>query len=822
MRSKPLHEALGAVPQPACLQGHSVSAGDSPLSPSHAQEGIPFQMPPPEILQLVDVKLPPTTLVDRNSRYLVLLTRPGYRSLAELAEPDVRIAGLRINPRNHNSSRTGYGSGVAIQEIASGRLISVTGLPDSIRVEYARFSPKARYLSFMEVEQEGLSLWTIELATGCAVRRTPFILSALLDFPYQWSPDETGIYAYVRPSLDVYPDLPDLPKGPAVQETTGKEAPSRTYQDLLRNQADERRFDHYAAREWWRFTLDGGSEMVLDAGIHRSVRLSPDGRYLRVESIHRPYSYELPWYRFPYRVYIADRGGTTIAELADKPLLDMIPIAIDATEPGRREFQWREDLPATVVWAEALDGGDPAVEVPRRDQLYQLGEPFDGEPRVLVATQNRFRRVTWSDAGIAVVSDFRWKDRNVKVYLVQTDQDNSAPRILFDYSVQDLYHLPGDFVTALNVFARDVLLTNDSASALYLQGEGFAPEGNRPFLDTFAVATGETRRLWQADGVATYERIIRVLDINEQTVLTSIESPTDFPNYFIRRIGTPDSPRQLTRFDNPFRTFAGVTKQKIRYQREDGVDLSADLYLPAGYDPTRDGRLPMLLKAYPEEFKDKAAAGMVDSSPHQFVSLEWASPVFWAVRGYAILQNAQFPVIGEGDQEPNDTFVEQLCADARAAIQAVRDLGVVDPARVGVMGHSYGAFMTANLLAHSDLFAAGIARSGAYNRSLTPFGFQLEERSYWEAPSVYQRMSPLNYADKIRTPLLLIHGDADNNPGTFTLQSERLFQAIKGLGGCARLVLLPYESHGYLARENIFHMLWETDTWLETYVKNRK
>jgi dipeptidyl aminopeptidase/acylaminoacyl peptidase len=796
-------------------------AGSAP-SPSNAREGIPFQMPPLEILQLVDVELPPTTLVDRDARYLVLLTRPGYRSLAELAEPEVRLAGLRINPRNHNSSRTNHFTGVGIQEIASGRLISVTGLPDSLRIEYVRFSPRARYLSFVQVEQDGLSLWTIELSTGRASRLTPFILSAVLDFPYQWSPDETGVYAYVRSSLDSYPDLPDLPTGPSVQETTGKEAPSRTYQDLLRNQADEGKFDHYTAREWWRFPLDGESEAVLAAGIYRSVLLSPDGRYLRVESIHRPYSYQLPCYRFPYRVYLADRAGTTIAELADKPLLDMIPIAMDATEPGRRAFQWRGDLPATVVWVEALDDGDPAVELPHRDRLYQLAAPFDGEPRALVATQNRFRRVTWGEAGIAVVSDFRWRDRNVKTYLVRTDQDNPAPGILFDYSAQDLYHLPGDFVTTPNAFARDVLLTNEAGSTLYLQGEGYAPEGNRPFLDLLSVATGETRRLWQADGVATYEQILRVLDVKQPTILTSVEGPTDFPNYFIRRIGNSDSPRQLTSFENPFRTFAGVTKQKIRYQREDGVDLSADLYLPAGYDCTRDGRLPMLMKAYPAEFKDKAAAGMVDSSPHQFVFLDWTSPVFWAVRGYAILQDAQFPVIGEGDQEPNDTFVEQLCADARAAIQAVRDLGVVDPARVGVIGHSYGAFMTANLLAHSDLFAAGIARSGAYNRSLTPFGFQSEERSYWDAPLVYQRMSPLNYADKIHTPLLLIHGDADSNPGTFTLQSERLFQAIKGLGGCARLVLLPYESHGYLARENIFHMLWETDTWLETYVKNRK
>jgi dipeptidyl aminopeptidase/acylaminoacyl peptidase len=329
-------------------------------------------------------------------------------------------------------------------------------------------------------------------------------------------------------------------------------------------------------------------------------------------------------------------------------------------------------------------------------------------------------------------------------------------------------------------------------------------------------------RLWRADGQATYETIVRVLDARRGTLLTRVESPTQFPNYWLREIKARIAPRRLTDFPNPFKPFEGVSKEKIRYKRADGVDLSADLYLPKGYDKARDGRLPLLLEAYPTEFKDKAAAGMVDSSPHQFTYLSWGSPVFWAARGYAVLEGAQFPIVGEGDAEPNDTYVEQLVMDAKAAIDAVGAMGVVDPKRVACIGHSYGAFMVANLLAHSDLFAAGIARSGAYNRSLTPFGFQAEERSYWEAQKVYLEMSPFNYADRIKTPILFIHGEADNNPGTFTLQSERLFQAVKGLGGTARLVLLPFESHGYQARENILHTLWEQDTWLEKYVKSKK
>ncbi len=406
-----------------------------------------------------------------------------------------------------------------------------------------------------------------------------------------------------------------------------------------------------------------------------------------------------------------------------------------------------------------------------------------------------------------------------ETYLIDPSGENPSPRILFDLSSEDLYAQPGWFVAAPNALGRYALLFSKDKSKLYLRGEGYSPQGNRPFLDEFVLKTGKARRLWRADGLKTYESIVDVLDIRKKTLVVRIESPTDYPNYFIRGFDSKRPPRQVTFFENPYKSLAGVSKQMIAYKREDGVDLKGTLYLPAGYDPKRDGRLPMLMEAYPVEYKDKAAAGQVDDSPHRFVFLYWGSPVFWVARGYAVLESAAFPVVGQGKEEPNDTYVEQLVMDGKAAIDAVDRMGVVDPKRVGVMGHSYGAFMVANLLAHSDLFAAGIARSGAYNRSLTPFGFQAKERTYWQAQSLYLRMSPFNYADKINEPLLLIHGDADNNPGTFTLQSERLFLAIKGLGGKARLVLLPYESHGYAARENILHMLWEMDAWLEKYVK---
>jgi dipeptidyl aminopeptidase/acylaminoacyl peptidase len=787
-----------------------------------AQTDIPFQKPPQQILELADVVQPPMMITDRHNRYMAFLTRPNYKTLQELAEPELRLAGIRVNPQNHNRARTMSYTTIAVQKFPSGKPIPLTGLPDNLRMEYVLFSPQGNYVSFVQVLKTGLELWVIELKTGQARKLSPPALSAVLGYPYIWSPDERAIYAMKRFHTEPYLEEKDLPTGPAIQEATGTKAPARTYQDLLRNKQDEKRFEHFALRSLVRYSMAGREEPFLTAAIYARAGVSPDGAYLLAETIHPPYSYLLPYSQFPSRVEIFDQTGRKFVELCDKPLRDTIPIDFDAVEAGPRDHQWRVDAPATVVWCEAQDGGDPSRTAEIRDRLYELAPPFKGTPHALCGTKNRYAGITWGDAQTAVVQDYWWKTRNTKTYLIDPSGENPTPRVLFDMSSEDLYAQPGWFVTAPNAFGRYALLFSEDKSKLYLQGEGYSPQGNRPFLDEFNLKTGKARRLWRADGLKTYEAIRDVLDLQKKTLLIRIESPTDYPNYYVRRFDSTRPPQQVTFFENPYKSLAGISKQMINYKREDSVDLKGTLYLPAGYDPKRDGRLPMLMEAYPVEYKDKAAAGQIDDSPHRFVFLYWGSPVFWVARGYAVLESAHFPVVGQGKEEPNDTYIEQLVMDAKAAIDAVDRMGVVDPKRVGVMGHSYGAFMVANLLAHSDLFAAGIARSGAYNRSLTPFGFQAEERTYWQAQSIYNKMSPFNYADKINEPLLIIHGDADNNPGTFTLQSERLFLAVKGLGGKARLVLLPYESHGYAARENILHMLWEMDTWLEKYVKGVK
>src|SRR5690606_25036177 len=355
---------------------------------------------------------------------------------------------------------------------------------------------------------------------------------------------------------------------------------------------------------------------------------------------------------------------------------------------------------------------------------------------------------------------------------------------------------------------------------IYLIGDGYTKEGEFPFIDEMNLKTLKKKRLYTAKASEMQERISSVVDINKGDIIVSLQSPKDFPNYYSKNIKSGKQ-KAVTNIQNPFKSLEAVHKEVLNYKRKDGVELSGTLYLPAGYDKSKKEKLPLLIWAYPREYKDKATAGQSTNNPKEFTFPNYGSFVYWVSKGYAVLDNAAFPIVGEGTAEPNDTFIPQLVANAEAAIDAVDQLGYIDRSRVAVGGHSYGAFMTAHLLSNSKLFAAGIARSGAYNRTLTPFGFQSEQRNFWDNPELYVTMSPFFSADRMKTPILLVHGSADNNPGTFTMQTERYFQALKNLGAPARMVILPRESHGYAAKENILHLLWEQDQFFEKYLKGK-
>lgn len=777
-----------------------------------------YQLPPPEILTLADAPMPPYHSPSPSNRYLLQLQLSRYKSLEELTQTELRLAGLRINPANFNQSRVSFVRGIKIMDIQSNlKETTLSGLPQPLNARFVRFSPGERYLSFVQCEPSTLELWIVDLSNGKASMLASG-LNAVTGQPYFWKPDETGLLCKLSNLVPLPMESRQLPRGPSTQDAGGVKSPARTYQDLLRSAQDEEKFDFYCTSTLVQVGINGDKSDFLPSGIYTSVDYSPDGKYILTRELKKPYSYMLTWDFFPADFKIYNSGALVLSVFYQRPLQDKLSSNFDAVEAGKRNIMWRADHPATLAWLCAPDSGNPDVESEYRDMLLQSPAPFESET-LLCQTFNRIEEVYFGNERMAIVKDSWFKNRNTKTYLFDPSSKESKPKILFDRSSEDLYTDPGYFHTQLNEYKREVLWENTGTGGLLLVGEGYSDAGNKPFIETYEWQSGKRKRLWQADGLSTYETVVAITDPQKGIAITSVQGPKKYPDLFLREYLGKNPPRALTQNVNPYKDLEKVSKQKIFYKRKDGVQLSATLYLPPGYDPKKGGRLPVLMEAYPTEYKDEKAAGQVKESPHLFMNINWASPLFWAMRGFAVLEDTQFPIVGKGKEEPNDTYVEQLVEDARAAIRYVDSIGIADSKKVAVMGHSYGAFMTANLLAHSDLFAAGIARSGAYNRTLTPFGFQAEERTYWQAPEVYRRMSPFHFADKIKKPLLLIHGDADNNPGTFTLQSERMFQAIKGNGGTARLVLLPYESHGYAARENILHMLWEMDQWLMKWVK---
>jgi len=551
--------------------------------------------------------------------------------------------------------------------------------------------------------------------------------------------------------------------------------------------------------------------------MYDDLSFSPDGNFIMVTTIEKPFSYLVPYNRFPSKTVIYDKDGKLINTIIEVPLIEDLPQGFMAVRKGKRNFSWRDDKQATLTWCEALDEGNPEKEVEFRDEVFELNAPFNGKATSILKTIGRFAGIEWGNNQTAIAYDRWWNTRNTKSYIFNPSNNTIKPIVISDRNYQDTYSDPGRFVTKRNEYGRYTLdLVNENA---FLIGDGFSENGKFPFVDEMNLKTLKTTRLYQSSLTDKIEDLSSALDMKNGELIVRIESKNEYPNYYIRNIKKQNDLIPLTQFENPYKSIQNVYKEVIKYNREDGLELSGTLYLPTNYEKGK--KYPMVMWAYPREFKDKSSAGQSTSNSNEFTYPSYGSPIYWVTRGYVVLDDASFPIVGEGDEQPNDTFIKQLVSNAKAAIDAVDNLGYIDRTKVAVGGHSYGAFMTANLLAHSNLFAAGIARSGAYNRTLTPFGFQSEERNYWEAPEVYNAMSPFMHAHTMKTPLLLVHGEADNNSGTYPLQSERYFNALKGLGAPVRLVMLPKESHGYSAEESVLHMLWEQDQWLETYVKNK-
>ncbi len=777
-----------------------------------------YQLPPKIIADLIDAAPVPSISLHSKSRQILFLQRPNLPSIEEVAMEEVRLGGIRLNPRTNGSSRSYYFNNIFVKK--GEKRIRMKGLPYKARIENISWSPDGQSIAFTLTRARGIELWMGDCTTQTTKKLTDARINDTIgQLPYSWLNNKTLICKMIPEGRGKAPTQSTVPKGPVIQENTERKTAHRTFQDLLKNEYDKALFEYYTTSQLIRVNIENGrSRKINKPTVISTFVPSPDGEYLRITKLERPFSYVVPYSRFPQKVELWTNLGKKVCTVAEIPVADDIPKGFDAVRKGPRSFQWRNDQPASLYWTEAQDEGDPTNEVSIRDQVFYLNAPFDKKPKKSIATQFRFGGFQWGDGKLALVYEWRWKDRRAITSAFAPDKPQKSKKVIFDRSWEDRYNSPGEFQTHKNEYNRSVLLRNDSGK-LFLIGAGASPEGNQPFVDTYNLKKGSTKRLWQSKA-PFYEAPMRILEADTPLLLISRESKSEPANYYVRDL-SEQTEYPISDFPHPYPHLKDLNFQLLKYKRKDGIKLTAKLYLPIGYDAKKDGRLPVLMWAYPREYKSADAAGQVKDSPYRFTRLHPHSPLYWVTQGYAVLEGFGMPIIGEGDQEPNEKFIQQIKANAKAAIKKVTKMGIADPARIAVGGHSYGAFMTANLLAHTNLFAAGIARSGAYNRTLTPFGFQSEERNFWEATETYMAMSPFANANKINAPLLMIHGESDNNAGTYPMQSERFYNALKGLGKTARLVMLPHESHGYRARASVMHMLWEMTEWLDRYVKGR-
>jgi len=777
-----------------------------------------YQLPPKDIADLLLAPPTPGVTIDRKGDWMLLSSRSSYPPVEELAQPELRIAGLRFNPDNFALSRQNFINGFSIKDLHTGKEIPVTGLPTPLRAGNISWSPARHHIAFTNTTNKQVDLYIIDIDTKKATRINKTPLNTITGGAYRWIDEKTLLYKIILKPAASAPTKKLTPEGPAIQENLGKEAPSATFEDLIKSPFDEALFAFFGQSQLIKNT--GGIETPLGKpAICLSAEPSPDKKYILLRTALHPFSYLVPAFRFPSNISILNTATGEAKSIIDLPSGETQPRGFDNTQNAPRDYDWRNDRPATLTWCMPLDSGMMRKKQEFHDAVYELPAPFTAQPQELFRTRLRFIDIAWGNDSTALVTEMLHSKQTE--HLLRYNPATGATTLLVEHNTTDAYNNPGFPVLTPNKYDVPVLTTTDNGTKLLFNNPtGSSPIGDLPFLAKFDLSTHHNDIIWRCTE-GSFEFIAEVIDAKKGILLSRRETQKDPPNFYIKDLEYPGNDKPVTAFKDPYPQLDGITREKLGYKRADGVDLTGDLYLPKGYEPKKDGPLPVIIWAYPREFNSAADAGQVRGSKNHFTTVGWGSPVFWVTQGYAILDNAEMPIVStDSAKKPNDDFINQLTLNARAAIEKLAAMGVGDSNRVAVGGHSYGAFMTVNLLAHTKLFRAGIARSGAYNRTLTPFGFQNEDRIYWQNPQLYFDMSPFNFADKITTPLLMVHGEMDDNSGTFPIQSERLYNAIKGHGGTVRYIVLPYEAHGYRGKENLLHLLYEENAWLDKYVKH--
>ncbi len=797
-----------------------------------------YSQPPKEILDVMRAPPPPSPSLSPTRDRLMLVTMQDYPSIAKVATPFLRLAGVRIEPGNRSQHDTpgGYGippcvSAIDLVQVADGSKTAVK-LPADACPRRPVWSADGQRFAFENITAEAVELWIGDARSG-AVRRLPGVrLNQMFGDQAQWMPDQKTLLVKLVSGPKAPPVAPPGSDGPGIQESLGQTGQSSTYEnrDTLRNRHDEALFDYYGTSQL--ALVDAATGKITPVGkpgLYEELDVAPDGRHAVVTEIRPPYSYVTTFDRFPKQIDLWDlskrpaKGANPVVrEIAALPLADRVPNR--GVPTGPRSFTWRPTEAAALVWVEALDGGDPKAEAAERDKLVLLKAPFDAAPVEIARTEQRYAGLAWSEQpGVALLTDYDVNRKWRRTWQLDVADAKNSRRLVWDQSSDEKYANPG--LPVRRQLANGFHVIRVDGDNIFLSGAGSSPDGDRPFLDKFNLKTQQPERLFRSSKTS-YEQFVGFAGNDTSRLLTWYQSAEETPNAFVRTLGAAtaatagepsyaSSSVALTHLTDPVPQVREIKKRLVKYKRADGIELSFTLYTPPGY---KEGtRLPTILNAYPLDYADASKAGQTTGSQATFTRLRQYRLLL--LSGYAIIDSAAFPIVGD-PRKAYDTYTEQLVANAKAAVDEAVRLGVTDPDRVGVTGHSHGALMTANLLAHSTLFRAGAATSGSYNKSLTPFGFQNERRSVWEAPDVYTKASTFFYADKLKTPLLIVHGGDDANPGTTPLQSTKLYEAIRGNGGVTRLVMLPHEPHWYAAAESNEQLVYEMLRWFDKYVKN--
>ena len=793
-----------------------------------------YDQPPKPLLDVLHAPSPASPVVNAQGTKILLVSPLQYPAMARVAEPFLRLAGVRIEPRNRSRHDTPAGYGIracmhafTLVDVATSKETKIA-FPQGLCPSPPSWSGDGTQFAFENAASDSVELWVGDAASGVIHRIDGVRLNPMFDDALQWLGGGASLLVKLVPEGQGAPPADsNVPSGPDIQQAIGEKGESSTYEarDTLNSTHDEDLFDYYGASQLAVIDATSGSiRRVGKTALYTGVAVAPDGTHVLYEALKRPYSHAVTYERFAHDVGVLDLGNGHVQAIATLPLSDRVPVH---GEPlGPRDFSWRQNVPATLVWAEALDQGDWKIKVPARDKVMMLQAPFTAKPIEVLRTEQRYAGFAWGAApALAFLTEIDANRHWRKTTIVDIDAPKTKARVLWDMSSDERYKNPGSFV--FRRLPNGAHVVRQDGEYAYLRGLGASVQGDRPFLDRIDLKSLATQRLFRSDAAA-FDLFLAFGAAPGQFMVWH-QSITDPPNAYMHTLGDPSdraaqgeaaftsSVAQVTHEPDPTPELRKIKKQLVKYKRADGVDLSFTLYTPPGY---KEGtRLPAILYAYPQDFADAKQAGQVTGSQQTFTRLPPYRLLLLA--GYAVIDNAAFPVVGD-PKTAYDTYLQQLVADAQAAVDKAVELGVVDRERIGVTGHSHGALMTANLLAHSDLFRAGVATSGSYNKTLTPFGFQNERRSVWEAPKVYFDVSPFFSADKLKLPLLLVHGEDDANPGTEPIQSRKLYQAVRGNGGITRLVMLPHEPHWYTAMESNEQLVAEMLNWFDRYVKDAK